>query len=82
MMLATWLIEIYLSKCNDLEDIVAAESAVSDVESLSVERQIMEEDIRNFMTTYQVSHWTPFSAWPEGYSLQCRMTSTPRSSTS
>jgi hypothetical protein len=55
MMLATWLIEIYLSKCNDLEDIVAAESAVSDVESLSVERQIMEEDIRNFMTTYQVS---------------------------
>ena len=55
MMLATWLIEIYLSKCNDLEDIVAAESAVSDVESLGVERQIMEEDIRNFMTTYQVN---------------------------
>lgn len=57
MMLATWLIEIYLSKCNDLEDIVAAESGVSDVESLGVERQIMEEDIRNFMTTYQVWHF-------------------------
>jgi hypothetical protein len=63
MMLATWLIEIYLSKCNDLEDIVAAESAVSDVESLSVERQIMEEDIRNFMTTYQVSCLFRCSAW-------------------
>lgn len=65
MMLATWLIEIYLSKCNDLEDIVAAESAVSDVESLSVERQIMEEDIRNFMTTYQASYFGR-SLSPEG----------------
>jgi hypothetical protein len=55
MMLATWLVEIYLSKCNTLEDIVAAESATSDVESLSIERQMMEEDMRNFITTYQVS---------------------------
>jgi len=54
MMLATWLVEIYLSKCNTLEDIVAAESATSDVDSLSIERQMMEEDMRNFMTTYQV----------------------------
>lgn len=55
MMLATWLIEMYLSKCNTLEDIVAAESVTSDVESLGMERQMMEEDMRNFMTTYQVS---------------------------
>lgn len=55
MMLATWLIEIYLSKCNTLEDIVAAESATSDVESLNIERQMMEDDLRNFMTTYSVS---------------------------
>lgn len=54
MMLATWLIEIYLSKCNTLEDILAAESTTSDVESLTIERQMMEEDMRNFMTTYQV----------------------------
>jgi hypothetical protein len=53
-MLATWMMEIYLSKCNTLEDIVAAESAMSDVESLTVERSMMEEDMRNFMTTYQV----------------------------
>jgi hypothetical protein len=55
MMLATWLVEIYLSKCNTLEDIVAAESAISDVESLSIERQMMEEDMQNFITTYLVS---------------------------
>lgn len=55
MMLATWLVEIYLSKCNTLEDIVAAESAIADVESLGIERQMMEEDMQNFITTYQVS---------------------------
>lgn len=54
MMLATWLCEIYLSKCNTLEDILAAESATTDVESLSMERSMMEDDMRNFMTTYQV----------------------------
>jgi hypothetical protein len=59
MMLATWLVEIYLSKCNTLEDIVAAESAISDVESLSIERQMMEEDMQNFITTYLVCENDP-----------------------
>lgn len=54
MMLATWLVEIYLSKCNTLEDIIAAEAATSDVDSLRTELMLMEEDLRNFMTTYQV----------------------------
>lgn len=54
MMLATWLIEIYLSKCNTLEDIIAAEAATSDVESLRTELMLTEEDLRNFMTTYKV----------------------------
>lgn len=53
MMLATWLIEIYLSKCNTLEDIIAAEAATSDVESMRVELQLMAEDLRNFITTYK-----------------------------
>ncbi|KAK8861498.1 hypothetical protein IAR55_002319 [Kwoniella newhampshirensis] len=53
MMLATWLVEMYLSKCNTLEDIVAAESVTSDVESLTIERQMTEEDLKNFTTTYQ-----------------------------
>ena len=54
MMIATWLIEIYLSKCNTLEDVIAAEAATSDVESLRTELMLTEEDLRNFMTTYQV----------------------------
>ena len=55
MMLSTWLVEIYLSKCNTLEDILAAEKATSDVETLGMERRMTEEDMRNFITTYQVS---------------------------
>jgi hypothetical protein len=54
MMLATWLVEIYLSKCNTLEDIIAAEAATSDVDSLRTELMLMEEDLRNFLTTYKV----------------------------
>lgn len=54
MMIATWLIEIYLSKCNTLEDVIAAEAATSDVESLRTELMLTEEDLRNFMTTYKV----------------------------
>jgi len=52
-MLATWLIEIYLSKCNNLEDIIAAEAATSDVDSLRMELMLMDEDLKNFLTTYQ-----------------------------
>ena len=55
MMLATWLVEIYLNKCNTLEDIMAAESTTSDVESLTIEKQMTEEDMRNFITTFQAS---------------------------
>lgn len=55
MMIATWLIEIYLSKCNTLEDVIAAEAATSDVDSLRTELMLTEEDLRNFMTTYKVS---------------------------
>ena len=56
MMLATWLVEIYLSKCNTLEDIIAAEAATSDVDSLRTELMLMEEDLRTFLTTYKVRH--------------------------
>lgn len=54
-MLATWLVEIYLSKCNTLEDIIAAEAATSDVVSLKVELGMMEDDLRDFLTRYRVS---------------------------
>jgi vacuolar protein sorting-associated protein 18 len=54
MMLATWLVEFYLSKCNELDDIVASESVSNDVENLQAERTILEEDLRNFFETYKV----------------------------
>ncbi|KDQ63405.1 hypothetical protein JAAARDRAFT_147697 [Jaapia argillacea MUCL 33604] len=55
MMLATWLVEFYLSKCNELEDSVASESVSHDVEDLQTERTIVEEDLRNFFTTYKAN---------------------------
>ncbi len=55
MMLATWLVEIYLSKLNTLEDIIAAESATTVVDDMKTELMLMEEDTRNFLTTYRVS---------------------------
>lgn len=54
MMLATWLVEFYLSKCNELDDLVASESVSHDVENLRAERHILEEDLRHFLATYRV----------------------------
>ncbi|KAF9462106.1 Pep3/Vps18/deep orange family-domain-containing protein [Collybia nuda] len=53
MMLATWLVEFYLSKCNELDDIVASESVSSDVDNLQTERTILEDDLRQFFDTYK-----------------------------
>ncbi|EAL21567.1 hypothetical protein CNBC6050 [Cryptococcus deneoformans B-3501A] len=53
MMLATWLIEIFLNKWNALEDLLAIDSANTDMDSLNIERQITEEDLKGFMNTYQ-----------------------------
>ncbi|TFK36843.1 DigA protein [Crucibulum laeve] len=53
MMLATWLVEFYLSKCNELDDIVASESVSHDVDNLQTERAIIEEDLRQFFETYK-----------------------------
>lgn len=58
MMLATWLVEFYLSKCNELDDIVASESVSHDVDDLQAERTILEDDLRHFFDTYKVS--SPF----------------------
>lgn len=54
MMLATWLVEIYLSRCNELEDVVASESVSHDVENLRAEKTVVEEDLRHFLETYKV----------------------------
>ena len=55
MMLATWLVEFYLSKCNELDDIIASESISHNVENLRAERTIVEDDIRQFFETYKVA---------------------------
>ena len=54
MILATWLVEFYLSKCNELDDIVASESVSHNVENLQAERTIVEDDLRQFFETYKV----------------------------
>lgn len=54
-MLATWLVEIYLSKINQLEDIAAAESASDDAENYKTERAIVEDDLKHFLQQYKVS---------------------------
>lgn len=55
MMLATWLIEIYLAKCNELEDVVASESVSHDVENLRTERTLLEDELRQFLETYKAN---------------------------
>lgn len=55
MMIATWLLEIYLSKCNTLEDLIAAESATSDVETLHIERDMVEDDLKVFIKDYKAN---------------------------
>lgn len=54
MMLATWLVEFYLSKCDELDDLCASEAATSDAENVQAERTILEEDLRHFFETYKV----------------------------
>jgi hypothetical protein len=54
MMLATWLVEFYLSKCDELDDLVALSSPLYDVENEKTERSILEEDLRRFLETHKV----------------------------
>ena len=53
-MLSTWLVEFYLTKCNKLDDVIAAESASQDVDNLRAERILVEDDLKNFLETYKV----------------------------
>ncbi|KAI0271348.1 Pep3/Vps18/deep orange family-domain-containing protein [Gloeopeniophorella convolvens] len=53
MMLATWLVEFYLSKCDELDDLIASSSALYDVENVKTERTILEEDIRHFLESHK-----------------------------
>ena len=53
-MLATWLVEFYLSKLNEMDDLIASESVSQDVENLKTERTILEDDLKHFFETYKV----------------------------
>ncbi|KAF6766540.1 DigA protein [Ephemerocybe angulata] len=55
MMLATWLVEFYLGKCNELDDIIASESVSQDVENLRVARTELEDELRQFFETYRAN---------------------------
>ncbi|KAG8844570.1 hypothetical protein FRB96_002999 [Tulasnella sp. 330] len=55
MLLATWLVEFYLSKINTLDDIIASERASHDVDNLKTEQAILEDDLRSFFETYKAS---------------------------
>lgn len=53
IMLATWLVEIYLSKINQLEDVAAAEAASQDVDNYRLETTMITEELFQFLTTYR-----------------------------
>lgn len=55
MMLATWLVELYLSRCNELEDVAASESVSHDVEDLRTALTLVEEEMRHFLETYKTN---------------------------
>ncbi|KAG9017840.1 hypothetical protein FRB93_004651 [Tulasnella sp. JGI-2019a] len=55
MLLATWLVEFYLSKINTLDDIIASERASHDVDNLKMEQAILDDDLRSFFETYKAS---------------------------
>ncbi|KDN42905.1 hypothetical protein RSAG8_06431, partial [Rhizoctonia solani AG-8 WAC10335] len=52
-MLATWLVEFYLSKCNELDDLIASSSASNDVSNLQVEQVHLEEELQEFFEAYK-----------------------------
>jgi hypothetical protein len=60
MMLATWLVELYLAKLNELDDLAAAAAGRAgaekddEAENLGIERGIVEDDMRIFLVTYKV----------------------------
>jgi vacuolar protein sorting-associated protein 18 len=55
MMLVTWLVEFYLSKSDELDDLVPSSAALYDVENVKIERSILEEDLRRFLELHKVS---------------------------
>ncbi|KAG9067424.1 hypothetical protein KI688_012207 [Linnemannia hyalina] len=49
--ICTWLVEIYLSKMNQLEDLAASSAADSDVQNLQAEQTVLEDEFKGFLET-------------------------------
>ncbi|KAG0369768.1 Pep3/Vps18/deep orange family-domain-containing protein [Gamsiella multidivaricata] len=47
----TWLVEIYLSKMNQLEDQAASSAAESNVQNLQAEQSVLEDEFKGFLET-------------------------------
>ncbi|KAG0252035.1 hypothetical protein BG011_007258 [Mortierella polycephala] len=47
--ICTWLVEIYLSKMNQLEDQAASSATESDVQNLYAEQQVLEDEFKGFL---------------------------------
>lgn len=54
MMIATWLVEMFLSEINHLDDIAAAEAASDDVENYQARKMIVQEDLERFLQQHKV----------------------------
>lgn len=52
-LLATWLVEMYLGKLDDLDDLAASQAASADVDNYRVEAGLVEEELRQFLVTYK-----------------------------
>lgn len=53
MMLATWLVELFLAKLNQLEDVAASEGKTEDADNMRTEFSIIEDDLRDFLKTHK-----------------------------
>ncbi|CAG8443951.1 10866_t:CDS:10 [Ambispora leptoticha] len=52
-MIATWLVEIFLSKINLLEDKAASGAGVEESESYKTEQKLLVDDFKTFLQTYK-----------------------------
>ncbi|KAF8739352.1 hypothetical protein AX14_009923 [Amanita brunnescens Koide BX004] len=62
MILATWLVEIYLSKCNELDDAIASQAISSDMDNFQAENMLIEDDLKQFLETYK-NHLDPTTVY-------------------
>ena len=55
MMLVMWLVDLYLSKYNELEDVINAGSFSQNVDNLRTELTLLDDELKQFLGTYSVS---------------------------